>query len=257
MSSYTNICVNNHEIYVEDHGDNTRPTVILLHHGLGSTLSWHEFIPILVNAGYRAIAYDRWGYGRSDIRHGLAIPYFLDDIIDLFEITKRLCDSPVTLIGHSDGGTIALFYASRYPEMVDGLVCVAAHIYVEQKMVQGIEEVKRQFLTDQRFQRGLRRVHGDRFKLVFDNWYSGWVNPENLKWDMRPLLTQVSCPCLIIQGKNDEHASMQQAIDLVNSLPNAQLWLLENVGHMVPKEASDEFNQEVLSFLEQKCSIKY
>ena len=271
--------VNNHNVYVETHGPDNGPVVILLHHGLGSTRAWRAQIPALVSAGYRVIAYDRWGYGGSDPRPALDVPSFAIDLADLCLLINHYLDTQigadskdgtnksyadkenpyptqtVNLIGHSDGGTLALYFASKYPKYVSGLVTVAAHIYVEPKMLPGIEGVQLAFEHDPRFSEGLRRLHGQKTESVFNNWYTGWHKTENIFWDMRPLLGNIKCPALIVQGLEDEHATPQHARDIAAAIPSlgtnqTKLWLVEGAGHMFPQEMPEVFNHGVLSFLQ-------
>lgn len=250
------LVANEHQLHIEEFGVMNEPTVVLLHHGLGSTASWMDLIPELVASGYRVIAYDRWGYGRSQARKELSIPNFLEDIEDLNAIADKFCETPFSIIGHSDGGTLGLYYASYYPEKVNCLICIAAHIYVEPKMIEGIEAVYQRYQSDKHFQRGMKRVHQQNYPNIFNAWYSGWTKSENLKWDLRPRLSEIECPCLIIQGCLDEHATVQHAIDLAEAIVDSQLWLIDNIGHMVLKEAAHDVKKGILSFLEKKCSIK-
>ncbi len=243
------LSVNGQQIYLEERGQDGAPTVLLLHHGLGSTRSWSAQIPTLEAAGWRVIAYDRRGYGKSDPRPRLSAPDFEDDIQDLRALLVRLGLSRVALIGHSDGGTIALYYAARYPNQVACLVVVAAHIYVEPKMRPGIESVRQAFENDVRFREGLRRLHADKTEAVFWNWYCGWVKPESLTWDMRPMLSRITCPVLVVQGEQDEHATPQHARDLAAGIPQASLWLVPSARHMLPQEDPERFNRQVLQFL--------
>jgi hypothetical protein len=52
------------KVYYEAHGDGD--TIVLLHHGFGSTKMWKDIYPSLVEKGYRVIMYDRRGYGQSE-----------------------------------------------------------------------------------------------------------------------------------------------------------------------------------------------
>lgn len=244
------LSLNGHHIYLEENGQPGAPAIVLLHHGLGSTRSWSAQIPALQKAGWRAIAYDRWGYGKSDPRHRLSAPDFEDDIQDLRALLEELRLARVGLLGHSDGGTIALYFAACYPEQVSCLVVVAAHIYVEAKMHPGIENVRQAFENDARFREGLRRLHGEKTESVFWNWYSAWVKPQSLSWDMRPILSRIACPVLVVQGEDDEHATPQHAIDIAAGIPMASLWLAPHARHMFPQEEFERFNQRVVSFLE-------
>jgi len=243
--------INGHHLHIETHGDETAPPVILLHHGLGTTRAWRRQVPALVEAGYRVIVYDRWGYGQSDPRPRLEVPSFADDLADLEQIIAALELPPAALIGHSDGGTIALYHAARYPQGAAALLTVAAHIYIEPKMETGIQGIRRAFESDERFRTGFQRVHGDKYESVFRNWYDGWHTPNALDWDMRPLLGDISCPALVIQGEEDEHAVPQHARDIATGLPDSELWLVPGAQHMLPQENADVFNERVIAFLKR------
>lgn len=249
MYTVVNVMVNGHSLYVEIDGPQNGPVVVLLHHGLGSVRAWNAQIPVLVAAGYRVIAYDRWGYGGSDARPQLSPPGFEDDLLDLGYLLDELKAQPVSLVGHSDGGTISLYAAAQQAQRVSRLVVVSAHIYFEPKMEPGIYGVRQAFESDVRFRKGLRRVHGDKAESVFRNWFDGWIKPENLSWDMRPVLSQITCPTLVAQGVEDEHATPQHARDIAMAIPHANLWLEEGARHMLPQDRPDEFNARLLEFL--------
>jgi pimeloyl-ACP methyl ester carboxylesterase len=179
------------------------------------------------------------------------VPSFSDDLEDLHALIKHLEIDSAILIGHSDGGSIGLYYGMKYQEQVRALVTVAAHIYVEPKMGPGIQAIRQAFEQDQRFRKGLKRIHGEKYESTFFNWYNGWHRPAALEWDMRPSLFRIQCPTLVIQGEEDEHATAQHAIDIAEHIPNAELWLAEGAKHMLPQEIPDEFNQKTLAFLTQ------
>jgi pimeloyl-ACP methyl ester carboxylesterase len=236
-------------LYYELHGQNNRPVIVLLHHGLGSVYSWEEQIPALVEAGYCVLAYDRWGYGSSDPRPSLSVPDFYEDVQDLYIFFESLKISKASLVGHSDGGVVALNFTGLYPERVERLVVVAAHIYVEEKMVTGIMNVREAYRREERFQEGMERIHGDKAGQVFYNWFDGWVKESNREWDLRPALSTILHPVLVVQGLEDEHALPKHAQDLADALPNAELWLLEGANHMLPQDYAEEFNPKILEFL--------
>jgi len=243
------VWVNGHNLFVEQHGTSDGPAVVLLHHGMGSVSAWKAQVPALEAAGYRVVAYDRWGYGRSEPRSSLSAPYFEEDIADLDKLLVVLDLACPILLGHSDGGTIALYYAARYPQRVKSLIVVAAHIYVEDRMHPGIEIVRDAYQNNERFRKSLVRQHGAQADAVFSNWYVGWVKPANLNWDMRPLLGKINCPTLVVQGMEDEHATPQHARDIAAGIPGAELWLADGARHMLPQEMPDRFNQRILDFL--------
>jgi pimeloyl-ACP methyl ester carboxylesterase len=247
--------INGHTLYVECHGPENGPPVVLLHHGLGSTRAWKKQIPALVHAGWRVIVYDRWGYGKSQARDGIDMPVFEQDQADLLALLDALELSKVTLVGHSDGGTISLYTASRFPEKVALLVTVAAHIYFEPKMEPGIESIRAIWKQDEGFRRAFKSVHGEKFESVFNNWYCSWHRPECLDWDMRPILARIQCPAFVVQGMLDEHATPQHARDLAACIPGAQLWLAEGVTHMLPQDQPEPFNTRLLDFLSRSITL--
>lgn len=228
--------------------------MILLHHGLGAIRSWKEQIGVFAREGFYVAAYDRWGHGKSDARQIYGMPQFADDLADMDALLNSLNLDRVALIGHSDGGKIAMYYAAKHPEQVACLVLVAAHIYIEKKMYPGILSVRKDFEQNPTFREKMRRVHGEKAEALFQGWYNGWTNPDILGWDMRPIISGIACPTLVIQGMEDEHATPQHARDIAAAIPGAELWLVPDVGHMLPQDKAVEFNQRVLSFLRKQLT---
>lgn len=243
----------NHHLYIETHGPDDGHPIILLHHGLGSTRSWRKQVPALAKAGYRVIVYDRWGYGKSEARPHLEVPSFRDDLADLEALLKAYSLQSATLIGHSDGGTIALYWAAQHPDRLKALVTIAAHIYVEPNMESGVQKIREAIERDEEFREKLQHAHGDKFETVFRNWFDGWHTPKALDWDMRLLLPNITCPTLVIQGENDEHATVQHAHDIAEAIPQAELWIAKDAAHMLPQEIPDSLNSKLLEFLGATC----
>lgn len=248
--------INGHPICVEIAGPSPGQPVVLLHHGLGAIRSWEKQIPVLAEAGYRVAAYDRWGHGNSGPRENWAMPDFRSDLADFTAILEYFDLAQPVLIGHSDGGKIAMYYAAEHPGKVVSLVLVSTHIYLEPKMTPGILSVKHDFEHDPQFQEKLRRMHGENTEALFWGWFNGWHNPTIKDWDMRPLIGEITCPTLVVQGMQDEHATPQHARDIVAAVPNAELCLLPNAGHMVVQEAPDEFNEKMLQFLKRSLTLQ-
>lgn len=243
------VLINGHHIYYERYGLSNSSIIILLHHGLGSTYSWKDQTPALVNAGYQVLIYDRWGYGESDARSSLSVPKFETDCSDLLELMNVVDIKKAALLGHSDGGTISLYFAIDHPERLTCILVVAAHIYAEPRMEKGIMQIKREFQNNSRIRRGLEKLHGANTNAVFDNWFNAWVSPNILNWTMQPLLSKISCNTLVVQGDKDEHATPKHAEDIAKGIPNSELWLVHGQRHMLPQENPEVFNQGMLEFL--------
>ncbi len=245
------LTVNGHRLYYELHGAEGVPTVVLLHHGLGSSKAWRRQVPVLTAAGFRVLAYDRWGYGASAAdRPRLHTPWFEPDVADLAALLDALGIDRPLLVGHSDGGNIALYFAAQYPERPRAVVAVAAHVVVEPAMQPGMEALKRVYETSSVFRRALERTHpGHGEQVFFDLWYRGWHRPGVQGWNALPLLQKVRVPVLVVQGTADEYASPKHAEDIAAALPYATLHLIPGAPHMVPQDAAEAFNAVLVPFL--------
>jgi len=191
--------------------DGGEPTLVFLHEGLGSIRQWRDFPGQVASAtGRRALLYNRYGYGNSDV---LAEPRvtarFMHDeaLVALPELLAQLkIDSPV-LVGHSDGASIALIYAGAgHPAL--GLALMAPHVLVEDMGIRSIERVRQQFETTDLPQR-LGRYHRDA-RRTFYLWNDAWLDPQFRHWNIEEYLPSVSVPVLAIQGVDDEYGTMAQ-----------------------------------------------
>lgn len=186
-------------------------TLVFLHEGLGSIRQWRDF-PARVAAatGWRALVYDRYGYGQSDV---LAEPRVGTDFMhrEASEALPALLaalkvENPV-LVGHSDGASIALIYAGT-GHAARGLVVLAPHVFVEDISLRSIETARRQFETTDLRER-LGRYHRDPVK-TFHLWNDVWLDPEFRRWNIESFLPGIRCPVLAIQGEADEYGTMAQ-----------------------------------------------
>src|SRR5262249_35681862 len=147
-------------------GQGDRPTLVFLHEGLGSISQWRDFPLAVARAtGCDALVYSRWGHGRSD---PVDLPRPLDFMTPeargpLPELPAQTGISRAVLIGHSDGGSIALIHAAdagaRGQPRLDGLVLLAPHVFVEDLSVASIQAARDAYRRGLRER--LRRHHGD------------------------------------------------------------------------------------------------
>ena len=167
------------------------PLVIFLHEGLGSVRMWKDFPARLCDAlGWRGLVYSRVGYGGSrlytpeqawglDFMHRQAHEV-LPALLDALGIDPDV--QPPWLIGHSDGGSIALLYAARYPRRVAGLVVMAPHIVVEDLSVASSSAARRAYLETDLRER-LAKYHDDPDR-AFWRWNDIWLHPPFREWSI-------------------------------------------------------------------------
>ncbi len=163
-------------------------------------------------------------------------------------LLDRLGVNEASLLGHSDGGSISLLMAAQQPERIKAMIVVAAHIYFEPQMLEGLEGIGRA-AQDSAFILGMRREHGDRAERLVQAWIDHWQATQSQALSMRDALPAIECPTLVVQGELDEHALPQHAMDIADAIPGSTLWLIPGVQHMPPQEIPDRFNQKVLEFL--------
>lgn len=242
---------NGHGLYWERYGLENERTVLLLHHGLGSIEAWSGQIGALVAADWHVIAYDRWGYGRSDARPQFEESFLQHDADEALQLLQSLNLEKINIVGHSDGGTIALMLASECPQWVERMAVVAVHIYIEPKIGPGLAEIA-QSIDNPAFVKALSRQHGQKAEAMARAWVDRWQRMGPQELDIQHLLPNIECPTLVIQGAQDELATAQHAYDIADGVQNGRVWLIPGVGHMPPHEVPEIFNQMVLGFLESE-----
>lgn len=200
-----------------------RPPLVLLHEGLGSVALWRDFPQQLAEAtGAEVVVYSRRGYGRSD---KLAAPNTVDYMHDeahivLPELLKQLQLERPVLIGHSDGGSIALIYAGSGFAPLSGLVLMAPHVFVEDITISSIAAAKVAYETTDLGKR-LGRYHDD-VDHSFWGWNDIWLLPAFRHWSIEEFVPKVECPILVIQGRDDEYGTPAQ-LDSIKQLAPAPM----------------------------------
>ena len=188
-----------------------RPTLILLHEGLGSVALWRDFPGKLAQAtGAPLVVYSRRGYGQSEALAAPRMPRYMHDeaLVVLPELRRALALEDVVLVGHSDGASIALIHAGSGLWPVRALILEAPHVFVEDVSVASIAAAREAYATTDLRQR-LQRYHAD-VDSAFRGWNDAWLDPAFRDWNIEAYLPGVFCPVLAIQGANDEYGTLAQ-----------------------------------------------
>jgi pimeloyl-ACP methyl ester carboxylesterase len=263
-------------------------TVVLLHGKNFNAAYWEKTIKELNKKGFRVIAPDQIGFGKS------AKPeHYQYSFSQLATNTKSILDSlnirTVIVLGHSMGGMLATRFALQYPEMTEKLI-------LENPI--GLEDYKTMIkykTVDENYQAELKNtaesIKNYQLKNYYDNKWKGeydrWVNllagwtlhkdypiiAKNAALTTDMIITQpvvyefknIVCPTLLIIGTRDRTAlgkdtapnEVQYKMGLYNQLgkktqqaiPNAKLVELDNVGHLPHIEAFDKFIKPLVQFL--------
>jgi pimeloyl-ACP methyl ester carboxylesterase len=244
--------------------------LVFLHEGLGSVAMWRDWPLQLCRATDReGWVYSRRGYGQSDAvprvrsasaqqngrRTGRLLPDYLHEeawtVLPALLKTLKI-DKPV-LVGHSDGGSIALLHASRFP--VSACIVMAPHVVVEDISIQSIQLARTAFETGDLRQR-LARFHAD-VDCAFWQWNDVWLSDAFRSFDIREDCADITAPLLAMQGIDDAYGTMRQIDEIQGfrdrnfptSYIDSVLYKLDQCGHSPHRDQPELTTRLIAEFL--------
>ena len=254
--------------------------VVFLHEGLGSVSLWTQRgldwpQAVCEATGRAGLVYSRRGYGRSDRvpvkRNYLGADYMHREAWEVLPalLAKLQLKNPV-LLGHSDGATIALLYASRFP--VAACIAMAPHVLVEDVAVKAITRAKVLYersagppqassapsggsevreatsVGANNLRERLARHHAD-VDGAFWQWNDVWLSEAFSRFDIRPECRTVTAPLLLVQGLDDEYGTMRQLDEIALAAPHAQQLRLPDCGHSPQRDQPVKTIEAMADFL--------
>jgi len=230
------------------------PTIVMLHEGLGSVTTWGDFPQRLADATHAGVfVYSRAGYGRSST---ITLPRPLDYMQrEATDVLPKLLDAigfkRGILLGHSDGGTIAAYYAGSVQDhRVRGLVLMAPHFFMEASNIDAIKKMRVAYETTDLRAR-LARHHND-VDAAFRGWSEAWLDRAFMDFDTTDALAYIRVPILVVQGAADPYGTLAQVrvVEEECYCPVETL-LLQGVGHAPHRERPEETLAAVSAFTDR------
>jgi len=244
-----------------------RPTAVLIH-GLSETREvwWRQ--RSFLEPSMRIMTYDVRGFGSSPT--GAADGTVRQMADDLAQLLSAFETGPVWLVGFSMGGVISQRFALDFPELTKGLVLVASSCAVgrggkeffdhriEQVTSGGLESLAITNDGDARgcFHTGDEELINEykelRMAAVRDP--AGYLNACNAMLGIAesPLTAELStlrCPTSVIAGEYDPYCPPKASKMISDAIPDAELTVIEDVGHCMQFEASDSLNNYIADFI--------
>lgn len=207
--------------------------LVFLHEALGSIPQWKSFPNILCEyLQLPGIVIERSGHGQSDGLQGKRDLHYLHHyaketelvLQELFSIHQKYL-----LIGHSDGGSIALIMAAHRVKGVIGAVTMAAHTFVEPETIAGIHPAIQAFESGKLD--GLYRYHVDKTVALFRAWSDTWLSKAFRSWDIREEIQSITVPLLVLQGANDQYGTERQVASIAAIHHGVSSKMIRNCGH--------------------------
>ena len=205
------------------------PALMLLH---GFTLSGSEWEPFLndLMQNFTVIVPDLPGHGRSEAPDG---PFrFRKTAKIMFGLLDRLDIQQVRCIGHSAGGVTLLYMAHEQPKRVEAMALVGS---AHRMSSQG-----RQLLQNERFEtldaetksfyRNQHPGGDEQISRLFSQLHEITENSKEFIFSPKDL-SAITTPTLLIWGDRDDYFPIDIAVELYQTLPDAQLWVVPGQGH--------------------------
>lgn len=241
------------------------PLVIFLHGVGGNRLNWSRQLDVFAN-DFTAVAWDARGYGDSADEPPLI--NFSDFAEDLAALIKFLDVGPAHLVGLSMGGMIALSLFERYPELVGSLVLADTSAGFGSVTDRERDEFLRNRLRPLEDGMSLGDIAEGMLDLLVSPNSSAIARMEVLDslkrlrelpyrraleaivtTDFSEVLNVVTAPTLVIVGEQDIVTPVEKSQKLVEGLPNAELYIIGNCGHLSNIEQPRLFSRKVFGFI--------
>ena len=246
------------KLWFTDTGGSGIP-VVLLHANTGTSVSWEPQTAALVREGYRVIAFDRRGWGRSmadpaGLQPG-SVAGDLDALADHLKLDK------FHLVGVAGGGFVSLDYAAWRPERLRGLVVAASTGQFSEKEMQDF--TARITIPELRKQAAVYREVGPSYRGANPDGTKRWIEIEEHAQQpgapSQPLrtpntfakLATVTMPILVMAADADLLAPPAMMRTWAAHLKGYEWATVPDSGHAIAWEHPDVFNEKVLAFIKR------
>jgi len=222
--SYINL--RGHQTWSVEFSHNGEP-LLVLHGGLSATENFAPHILPAVEDRFRVYGYDRTAHGRTGIRDGFYHFDFQRD--EAIAYIEDVIGAPTHLLGHSDGGIIALLVAIARPDLVLSIIATGTNYTWDAGLTIGGEIT----ISDENRAEFAERSPDSPETLdrIIYKAYEVWGSEPNMTPEE---LATITCPVLVVNG-DDEPFSPHHGVDLYEALPNARLAIIPGSPHATHK----------------------
>jgi pimeloyl-ACP methyl ester carboxylesterase len=213
-----------------------KPVIVMLHGGLDCIETWKDFpTEVAQKTGLAVVVYERFGHGQSGKLKGeiYNINYRHHEANDiLLAVLQALGIRRTILVGHSDGGAMALLAAAGLPNYVLGVCAISPPLVAEMLVRKGIQNAVAQY-EDGNLAKKLSAFHGDATDGLFYSWANSWLSPVFDNWSCDADLHKIKCSVSLVFGLADEYGykpSLDLLLRHLKERPTVRL--IEKAGHL-------------------------
>ena len=239
----------------EKYFSENKPLILFLHEGLGSIAQWKNFPDILCEKlQLSGLLYDRYGHGKSSKLKEKRDMFFLHKEADFIPLILEKLDikNELIIFGHSDGGTLSLLFAGKYPKKnIISVISEAHHVIIEEISKKGIQEAVKYYKSGM-LKSLLEKYHKEKTETMFYGWADTWLSKDIDDWTGLDLLKQITIPVLSIQGKQDQYGSEYQLKAITDNCNGyTETHLLEECGHIPHLHQQDKVLEIIEKFIKK------
>jgi 3-oxoadipate enol-lactonase len=249
------LSINGLDLFYELYGEGDP---LLLLHGFGGTgrSDWRHQIPVF-SQSFRVIVPDLRGHGRTDHPETITGPEFFETATsDVVELLSSLGAGPAHICGFSMGVSIASWIYFANPSLVKSLILASGAARINRDIAPGLFELWESLAepsgVDPGWARVLAGLHGEeRWQILLRNY--GAAVTARVEADEEIAYSRaggISCPTLIIQGREDALSPPLLSEELHAGIHGSELAMMESE-HWVQGYQPEQFNMTVLEFLER------
>ncbi|MDO9435584.1 alpha/beta fold hydrolase [Hydrogenophaga sp.] len=252
------------------------PTVLMLHGIGGGHVAFAPQVETLAQAGYRAVAWDMPGYGRSAPIEPYTFKGLAQSCVDLIDALQ--CEH-VVLLGHSMGGMVAQEVVARRPERVSRLVlCGTSAAFARRSDGGSADAWAQKYIAERTGPLDAGQSMAEVAQKLVAQMVGPGSLPEGLRlaehcmagvpaatyrraldclvtFDRWSDLSRIAVPTLLIGGEFDRVATPAVMQQMAQSIAHAEYVELKGIGHLMNLEAPDEFDSRLLDFLARTRAV--
>ena len=159
------------------------------------------------------------------------------------------------LVGHSDGGSIALVHAALDARSkrgrVRGVIAEAPHVFVEDVSVASIARAREAYETGD-LRDKLARYHGPNVDGAFRGWNDAWLDPGFRTWNIEEYLPRIEAPILVIQGEDDPYGTRAQVDAIARQAGGpVETVMLARCGHAPHRDQPEATEAAMVTFVKR------